>query len=238
MLKYTYHYINIDDELMVCAAAQPSQTLLLRQKQNYSALNPTQPDQFSPAVILYHLKVNYVPVNHDRGCWHVNHLMKTIPVQMSPFHFYLKRIWNENLFVFIFSAAHHDSLDLFPELALLMLQPNLYQKPLFFGLSTWLMQTAKHPLSVIHFSWMFLANWAAPCTEYGRVLSVQQQNGWHNFMLFTFLLKKIIIVIILTKTTSLWMFFAILVDILVAICNKIGYFCSGTIKSLCTVENR
>lgn len=93
-------------------------------------------------VILYHLKVNYVLVNHYRGCWHVNHLMKTIPMQMPPFHFYLKRIWNENLFVFIFSAVQPDSLDLFPELVLLMLQPNLYQKPLFFGLSTWLMQTA------------------------------------------------------------------------------------------------
>lgn len=36
--------------LMVNTAAQISQTLLLRQKQNYSALNPTQPDQFLPVV--------------------------------------------------------------------------------------------------------------------------------------------------------------------------------------------
>lgn len=74
--------------------------------------------------------------------WHVNNLINAIYCWDTYPQFTWGGNWYENPLYFIFLSCTPDSFDLFMRLTLLMLQSNLYEMPLFFVSSPWLMLTA------------------------------------------------------------------------------------------------
>lgn len=97
------------------------------------------------------------------------------------------RIWNESHICFYFLGCAPDSRDLLAELALLMSESNLYQEPLFFGLSSWLMRTTSTPFSVTHFTdffFFFPQTCGSPATRFfgpGSRWTAQNNLSWSEW---------------------------------------------------------